>query len=111
MLSHFSHVQLGDPMDCSPPDSSAHGILQERILEFPFPPPEGLPSPRIELTSVSLALQVDSLPLGPWGIHLTLISSNTCTKLIINYKVHNSLVIWYLFNKSEVFTIPPERMH
>ena len=34
MLSHFSPVQLCDPMDCSPPDSSLHGILQSRILEW-----------------------------------------------------------------------------
>ena len=25
---------LGDPMDCSPPGSSVHGILQARILEW-----------------------------------------------------------------------------
>ena len=30
MLSHFSRVR---PMDCSPPGSSVHGILQARILE------------------------------------------------------------------------------
>ena len=29
----FSHVQLCDSMDCSPPGSSVHGILQARILE------------------------------------------------------------------------------
>ena len=28
MLSHFSHVWLCDAMDCSPPSSSVHGILQ-----------------------------------------------------------------------------------
>ena len=33
MLSRFSHVQLCDPMDCSLPGSSVHGILQTRILE------------------------------------------------------------------------------
>ena len=27
-------VALCDPMDCSPPGSSVHGILQERILEW-----------------------------------------------------------------------------
>ena len=27
VLSHFSHVQLYDPMDCSPPGSSVHEIL------------------------------------------------------------------------------------
>ena len=25
---------LHDPMDCSPPDSSVHGILQARVLEW-----------------------------------------------------------------------------
>ena len=34
VLSHFSHVQLHDPMGCSPPDSSVHEILQARILEW-----------------------------------------------------------------------------
>ena len=29
-----SRGTLGDPMDCSPPDSSVHGILQARILEW-----------------------------------------------------------------------------
>ena len=32
MLSHFSCVQLF--VDCSPPGSSVHGILQARILEW-----------------------------------------------------------------------------
>ena len=30
----LSHVQLCNPMDCSPPGSSAHGIFQARILEW-----------------------------------------------------------------------------
>ena len=31
---------LCNPMDCSPPDSSIHGILQARVLEWvPFPSP------------------------------------------------------------------------
>ena len=34
MLSRFSHVRLCDPMDCGPPGSSVHGILQARILEW-----------------------------------------------------------------------------
>ena len=34
MLSHFSRVQLCDPMDCSLPGSSVRGILQARILEW-----------------------------------------------------------------------------
>ena len=34
MLSCFSFVLLCNPMDCSPPGSSVHGILQARIVEW-----------------------------------------------------------------------------
>ena len=44
---------LCNPMDCSPPGSSVHGIFQARILEWlPFPSPEDLPWPR-DRTQVS----------------------------------------------------------
>ena len=43
---------LCDPMDCSPPGASVHGIFQVRILGggdgLPFPPPWNLPNPGIE---------------------------------------------------------------
>ena len=43
-LSECSVVSLCDPMDCSPQDSSAHGILQARILEWvAFPSPKEFP--------------------------------------------------------------------
>ena len=29
-----SYLTLSDPMDCSPPGSSAHGIVQARALEW-----------------------------------------------------------------------------
>ena len=29
-----SHLTLCDPVDCSPPGSSVHGIFQARILEW-----------------------------------------------------------------------------
>jgi len=36
-------------MDCSPPGSSVHGILQARILEWvAMPPPGDLPDPGSE---------------------------------------------------------------
>ena len=54
MPSHFSRVWLCDPMDCSLPGSSIHGILQARIL--PFPPPGDLPTPGMEPISMSPAL-------------------------------------------------------
>ena len=33
-VSAQSCLSLCDPMDCSPPGSSVHGILQARILEW-----------------------------------------------------------------------------
>ena len=53
---------LCDPIDCSPPGSSVHRILQARILEWvALPSPGDLPDPGVEPTSP--ALHVDSLPL------------------------------------------------
>ena len=60
----FSQNVLCNPMDCSPPGSSVHGILQARILEWvAMPSSRGSSRPGIELTSPeSLALKADSLP-------------------------------------------------
>ena len=41
-------------MDCSPPGSSVHGILQAKILEWVACPPSGdFPDPGIELPSLT----------------------------------------------------------
>ena len=46
---------LCDPMDCSLPGSSVHGIFQARILEWvAIPSPGDLPDPGIEPASPSL---------------------------------------------------------
>ena len=64
-----SCLTLCNPMGCSRPGSSVHGILQARILEWvACPPPGDLPNPGIKCTSpASLALQADSLPLSLQG--------------------------------------------
>ena len=51
-------------MNCSPPGSSIHGVLQARILKL-FPSPGDLPNPGIEPGSP--ALQADFLPSELWG--------------------------------------------
>ena len=57
---------LCDPMDYSPPDSSVHGILQARILEWvAIPSPGDLPDPGIEPGSPTW--QADTLPSEPPG--------------------------------------------
>ena len=62
-------VTLCDLMDCSPPGSSVHGILQARILEW-----VAMPFSRIFLTQglnsrlpASPAFQADTLPTEPPG--------------------------------------------
>ena len=59
LTSLQSYPTLCDPMDCSPPSSSIHGILQARIQSgLPCPPPGDLPNPEIKpesLTSFLLA--------------------------------------------------------
>ena len=57
---------LCDPVDCSLPDSSVHGILQARILDWVAISFSGdLPNPGIKPKSTEL--QTDSLPSGPPG--------------------------------------------
>ena len=48
-----SCLTLSNPMDCSPPGSSVHGVLQARILEWvPCSPPGDLANPGIEPKSL-----------------------------------------------------------
>ena len=64
--SLLSCLTVCNPMDCSPPGSSVHGILQARILEWvAFPSPGDLPDPGIKPRSPTL--QADSLPAEPQG--------------------------------------------
>ena len=48
-----SHPTLCDPMDCSPPGSSVHGILQERILKWVAMPSSRGASQSRERTHIS----------------------------------------------------------
>ena len=59
-----SCLTLCDPVDCSPPGLSVHGILQARILEWvAIPLFRGSSWPRVKLGSP--ALQVNSLSSEP----------------------------------------------
>ena len=65
-LATQSCPTLRESMDCSPPGSSAHRSLQERILEWvAMPSSRGSSQPGIEPRSP--ALQVNSLPAEPPG--------------------------------------------
>ena len=61
---------LSDPMDCSPPGSSVHGIFQARVLEWTaiHCNPEDFPCPGMEPSLLCLLhWQVGSFPLVPPG--------------------------------------------
>ena len=81
------YLTLCNSMDCSPPGSSVHGILQERILErvakpfsrgssrqrlYIFEPPEKPPS---KSNCILLSLQCDTLDLQ-WSVTFSFILSS-----------------------------------
>ena len=66
VLAAQSCPTLCNPVDCSPPGSSVHGILQAKIMvRVAISFPRDLPHPGVEPTYP--ALQVDSLPLSHQG--------------------------------------------
>ena len=65
-MKSLSRVRLCDPMDCSLPGSSIHGIFQAEYWSgLLFPSPEDLPDLGIEPRSP--ALRVDALLYEPLG--------------------------------------------
>ena len=88
MLVTQSCLSLCNPIDCSPPGSSVHGILQARILKW-VAIPFFRGSSRLGDWTQSPALQPDSLLSEPPGkpyITLLLISHS-----VMSLRVHNSL--------------------
>ena len=64
-----SCLTLYNPMGCSPPGSSVHGIFQARYWSgLPCPPPGDLPNPGIKCTiPAAPPLQADSFTAEPLG--------------------------------------------
>ena len=86
LCAQSSCLTLCDPMDCSPPGSSIHGILQARILEWiAMPPSRGSSWPRdwtcvcyvsciakwIFLTTSATWKQNGAKPTHVMSLHLT----------------------------------------
>ena len=65
---------LCNPMDCSPPGSSVHGILQARILEWVAVPSSRGPSQSRDWTRVSYVSCIGRQVLYHW-CHLSSVSS------------------------------------
>ena len=69
MLVTQSCPTLYNPLDCSLPGSSVHGIVQARILQWvTIPSPGDLPNPGIKPGSPGL--QADSLSSEALGIYI-----------------------------------------
>ena len=65
-----SYSTFCDPVDCNPPGSSVHGILQQECWSgLPFPSPKYLPDSGVEPGSPSL--QENSLQFEPPGTPIT----------------------------------------
>ena len=97
MQNLFSHVWLCDAMDCSLPNSSVHGILQARILEWvATPSSRESSSPGIKLRyPVSPALQVDSLLLSHQGSPiLVAVCHQLLSKKAIKHLFYISTAAW-----------------
>ena len=72
---------LCDPMDCNPPGSSVHWILQARILDWiAFPTPGDLPDPEIEpamspaLAGGFFTTEPPRKPITIYGLYVIIIS-------------------------------------
>ena len=64
----LTHIQLCNPMNCSPPGSSVHGIFrQEYWSGLPFPTSGHLPNPGIESVSLVSALAGGFFTTAPPG--------------------------------------------
>ena len=92
VLSHFSCVQLCNPMDCSQPGSSVHGVLQTGILEW---------------------VAMPSSSGSSWPRNQTRVSYVSCIGRWVLYQQSNlgSPYIWYiiliklLFKKTMMFHV------
>ena len=99
-------------MDCSPPGSSVHGILQARTLEWvAIPFSRDLPDPGIEPGSP--ALHADSLPTDPLGKPTS--ESNPSTfhfhALEKEMATHSNVLAWRIPGMGEPGGLPSMGSH
>ena len=100
-------LALCDPMDCSPPSSSVHGMLQARILEWVATSSRGSSQPR-DQTHIS-CISADSSPSEPPGETLMALLtklSQDFSKSNVNPR-HLGILLKYRF----CFGVRPETLH
>ena len=100
-VSHLVVSNSWDPMDCSPPGSSVHGILQARILEWvPFSRESSRHKDRTLVSRVAGRF-TDSLPSEPPG-KLLGEDENVLKLDYSDSSLHNTVNIW---KNIELFTL------
>ena len=106
VLVSQSCLTLCNSVDCSPPGSSVHGILQARILEWVAIPFSRRCSLGIEPRSP--ALQVDSLPCEPPGKPL-----RSLVAIFPTMEKAQQGMIWIIsmVNKCRMGKTTPESIH
>ena len=91
-------LTLSKPVDCSPPGSSVHRILQARILErvaILCHAPGDLPNPGIKpMFAVASALQADSLPLSYRGSPISSVQCQSESQQPIGRNWQRVKLIW-----------------
>ena len=88
-------LTLWDPMDCSPPGSSVHGILQARILEWVANPfPRGSSQPR-DWTCISWSSSIAGgfFTIEPLG-KPNLKNIVKCNRILIDLSIWFCLPLW-----------------
>ena len=88
LLNRFSHIWLCNPMNCSPPDSSVHRIIQTRVLEWVAMTSSRVSSQPRDWTCLSMspAFQVYSLPLSHQG-------SPTASRYAMNWAFYMAIMV------------------
>ena len=102
--SHFSRVRLfANPVDCSPPDSSVHWVLQARILEWvAISPSRGSCRPRgwIRVPCVSCIGRWVFTPSTSWEAHVVssmYMSIPVSRFILLSFSLGNHVCFIYLW--------------
>ena len=97
VVSHFCYVQLCNPVDCSMPGSSVHGILQVRMLErIAVSSSSGFSQSRdwISISFCLLHWQAGSLP--SYRAELSYMAATSPVKLLSTFEMWPTQLICYL---------------
>ena len=79
-----SCLTLSNPMDCSPPGSSVHGLLQARIMEFPSPKRKAsLTGNQTRAMAVLQPKSTESYPLDHQGESMYFIGDSILVKVAL----------------------------